>query len=372
MIPIASLVALQIPRPDPLPMAGPSWLFTAVLLLVFFLHILPMNLVLGGSLVTALARLKGKTSSKGNHHLHLSAALARMLPVATALAITFGVATLLFAQIIYGRLLYTSSILLGWYWFAVIPALILAYYGVYYAAFKEGQPARKGLAITWLSTLLFLLVAFIYSNNMSLMLRPQVFQSIYSQAAAGLRLNLDDTTLIPRYFHMILGSLAVTGLFTALLGLVRKRKEKAFAIWATRHGLLLFTGATALNLIIGTWFLLSFSREDLLGFMRTQPLGMTALALGIIFGLSTLGCGVLALHSERPLLLIKATVVTLVLTLLSMIVMRDQIRQAVLATDYIPASWVVPQWTLILLFFCLLVGAGLTIVWMLSALKPRH
>ena len=37
-----------IPQPDPLALPAPAWLLWALLLLTFFLHVIPMNLVLGG------------------------------------------------------------------------------------------------------------------------------------------------------------------------------------------------------------------------------------------------------------------------------------------------------------------------------------
>jgi len=369
MIPISLLLSLQVPRPDPVPMAGPSWLFTLLLLLTFFLHIIPMNLVLGGSIIATASRLKAKRLGTGSHYLALSSLLAKILPIAIAFAITFGVATLLFAQILYGRLLYTSSILMGWYWFAVIPILILAYYGAYLSAFRKSPLEWKGTAAASISAFLFLLIAFFYSNNMSLMLRPETFFATYSAQPKGLSLNLGDPTLLPRFLHMLMGALAVTGLFTALAGIVRQHEEEEFGAWATRHGLLLFAGATALNLFLGTWFLLSFSRDDLLEFMRGQPLGMTALAFGILFGLATLGCGVLALQSPKPALLVKAAAGTLILTLVSMIVLRDRVRQAVTDSDFTPAVWEMPQWPLIFIFFFLLVASVATIGWMVKTLK---
>ena len=371
MIPISLLEATQVPRPDPLPLAGPSWLFTLLLLLTFFLHVLPMNLVIGGSIVAAAARLKARGLGEKSHYFALARLLARILPVSIAFAITFGVATLLFAQVLYGRLLYTSSILMGWYWFAVIPILVLAYYGAYFSAFKEQSSHWKGFSVTAFSALLFLLIAFIYSNNMSLMLHPETFLGKYTARPGGLSMNLADATLPARYLHMVMGALAVTGLFTAVVGLVKQRQEVEFGIWAVRHGLLLFSGATALNMTLGTWFLLSFSPDVLLVFMRNHPLGMASLAFGIIFGLATLGCGVLALHSKQPDLFVKGATATLIFTLSLMLLLRDQIRQAALASVHTPALVEIPQWTAILLFLFLLAASLVTIFWMVNALYSQ-
>ena len=45
--------------------------------------------------------------------------------------INLGVPPLLFAQVLYGRAIYTSSVMIGLRWIAVIPALILAYWLLY-------------------------------------------------------------------------------------------------------------------------------------------------------------------------------------------------------------------------------------------------
>jgi len=50
--------------------------------------------------------------------------LAPMLPVFVSFTVTLGVAALLFVQVIYGNLLYTSSILIGAAWLGVVPLVI--------------------------------------------------------------------------------------------------------------------------------------------------------------------------------------------------------------------------------------------------------
>jgi len=54
-----------------------------------------------------------------------------------------GVAPLLFLQVLYGRLFFTSSILMAGFWLAVVPLLIVAYYCAYVVAFR-GQRTRVG------------------------------------------------------------------------------------------------------------------------------------------------------------------------------------------------------------------------------------
>ena len=57
-------------------------------------------------------------------------------------------APLLFVQVLYGRLFLTSSVLMAWWWLAVVPLVILAYSGAYLLAFrgKALGPRAKAVA----------------------------------------------------------------------------------------------------------------------------------------------------------------------------------------------------------------------------------
>ena len=56
MLPLAT-----IPWPDPLPMPAPFGLAWFLLLLTFFLHLVPMNLAFGGAVIGALLRARRTT-----------------------------------------------------------------------------------------------------------------------------------------------------------------------------------------------------------------------------------------------------------------------------------------------------------------------
>ena len=58
-------------------------------------------------------------------------ALARRLTVVMTYVINLGVPPLLFAQVLYGRALYTSSVLIGAYWISIILLLTLTYWLLY-------------------------------------------------------------------------------------------------------------------------------------------------------------------------------------------------------------------------------------------------
>ncbi len=356
------MLMLTIPAPDPLALPAPPWLLWSLLLLTFFVHLVAMNFVLGGSLIAAVGRLRG-----GEDRVTLTRWIAKAMPVAIATTITFGVAPLLFLQALYGRLFFTSSILMAWLWLAVIPVLILAYYGAYAISFRGG-----GKALVVLVALAFLGISFLYTNNMTLMLHPERFLPLAMTGASGLQLNLADATLLPRWLHMVLGAVAVGGFLIALYGLVRSRREPSEGNWAMRHGGLWFTGATLVNVLTGLWWLIALPRPVLLRFMGQSAVGTIALAAGIVFSFAALAMMFGAVTASSPRTLVKASTVPVGLTLIAMVIARDDVRRSMLAgTDFRITTWVEPQWPAIAVFGVLLVAALVATVWMVTLLVRK-
>lgn len=322
---------MTIPAADPLPLPSPPWLLWSLLLLTFFLHLLAMNFVLGGSILGIAARVRGLTE--------LTQWLRKTMPTMVAAAITFGVAPLLFLQALYGRLFFTSSVLMAWFWLAVVPLLIVAYYCAYALAFRGDRSLIAGLM-----TLIFLAIAFIYTNNMTLMLRADRFLPMFVADARGVQLNLSDPTLVPRYLHMVLGAIAVAGLVIALA-----RISDA----ATRFGAQWFVGATLVNMLTGTWWLLALPRG---------VFGYVALTLGAVCGFVAVLFAMVTWYRSAAALLSLA--------LIAMIVTRDEVRQGMLTVArFVPTTEVAPQWGAIAVFAALLVAALGTTAWMLSLLR---
>jgi hypothetical protein len=355
-----------IPALDPLPLPAPAGLLWSLLMLTFFLHLLPMNFVLGGSLIAALARLRGRDPARP-HHRALAEWLAKAMPVAVAAAVSFGVAPLLFVQTLYGRLFFSSSVVMAWFWLGVIPLLILAYYGSYLLAFRGERLGGSATAVAGIVALFFVAIAFLYSNNMSLMLRPEFFTAKYAASGSGWQLNLGDPTLVPRFLHMLLGALAVAGMAVTHYGLFRLKRDPEFGDWAIRHGTLWFLIPTIFNLLAGAWWLAALPREVMLDFMGRDGAASAVLVLGALLGLTTLLLMAMWVYSPRPQLLARFAGTTLVLTLVAMIFTRDHVRQAMLRRAGFQANgWVAPQWGPIAIFALLLLMALAVIVWMVA------
>ncbi len=367
---MTTMILALIPQADPLPLPAPPWLLWGLLMLTFFLHVLPMNFVLGGSVISVVSRLR---SGGDENHRRLSLWMGKLTPTVVAGAITFGVAPLLFVQTLYGRLLFSGSILMAWFWLAVIPMLILAYYGTYLIAFKEERLGKAAGVVSLVVMLLFLCIGFTYSNNMSMMLRPDTFLTSHRAEARGLHLNLADATLVPRFFHMLLGAIAVAALIVCFYGVAKLKEDEEHARWAIRYGALWFVVPTGLNFLAGLWWLGMLPREVMLRFAGKNVIATGSLTLGALFGLGALIMMTLSINAKQPERLVKGSAWTLALTLVAMLFSRDQVREGMLeiAGFQLP-TWIEPQWGVIAIFAILLVAGLATTVWMaFIVLKPR-
>ncbi|MGA9933088.1 MAG: hypothetical protein WBQ13_19235, partial [Terriglobales bacterium] len=207
---------MPIPYPDPMPLPAPVWLLRTLLLLTFFLHVMFMNCLFGGTTIALVCVLRRKSSA---FSARLAGDLGRLLPSVFAFTITLGVAPLLFLQVMYGQFLYASSILIGVPWLAIIGMVVLAYYGVYFFSMKQQEQKSGTTVVLTLVVLLLATVAFVYSNNFTLMLTPGRWLDLYHSNTGGWNLNWSEPSLLPRYLHFVLGALAVSGLGLVVLGL---------------------------------------------------------------------------------------------------------------------------------------------------------
>ena len=203
------------PAVDPIPLPAPVLLFKGLHILTLALHFISVELLLGGLLAATWLNFHGATRRQdpaAGLRLTAAAALAKRLPVVMTYVINLGVPPLLFAQVLYGRALYTSSVLIGAYWIAVIFLLMACYWLIY--QFAAG--AEKGRAVWWQGLLAWLLagaIAKIYVTNMTLMLRPEVWGQMYATTAGGTHLPPHDPTVLPRWLFMMAGGLWVSGIW---------------------------------------------------------------------------------------------------------------------------------------------------------------
>ncbi|MFY9912965.1 MAG: hypothetical protein WCF22_07230 [Candidatus Sulfotelmatobacter sp.] len=358
---------LPIPYPDPMPLPAPVWLLRTLLLLTFFLHVLFMNCLFGGTAVALVCTMRRKSSP---FSARLAGDIGRMLPSVFAFTITLGVAPLLFLQVMYGQFLYSSSILIGAAWLAIIGMVVLAYYGVYF--FSMNEPGGKTTAVLAVVVLLLASIAFVYSNNFTLMLAPERWPALYRTHANGWNLNWLESSLAPRYLHFVLGALAVSGL--GLMVLALRQREAEYRQWIIDQGFLLFAGATAVNFVVGFWFLAKLSLPERLAFIGGNGFATALLAVGMLLPVAAIAHFVIAKAGRSSKRQMTIGIGCGVLTVAVMIMMRDVLRNLALAPPFDPNQLpTAPQWGIILLFVILFTAGLATLYYMLRkvAVAPR-
>jgi hypothetical protein len=355
-----------LPGPDPAGLPAPVWLLKSLLVLTFVLHLLPMNLILGGSFVAAWGawrggRAGGPDTGLARHRWRAVAGdLARVLPPATAFTITLGIAPLLFLQVLYGQLFYASSILMAWSWLGVIALLLAGYYAAYAFSLGQGKDGGPSVAGAAASALCFSLIAFVFTNNMTLMLRPEAFGPLYAADEHGLHLNVRDPLLGPRFLHFLIASFAFTGLVVAYLGQRRVPADAEAGTWMRAFGTRLFVAATALQLGAGLWFLFALPRP-----VRGLFLGGSAADTAVLW--SAVALAALAVIAVRRSLGAGATAIGL--TVVGMAIVRHRVREATLAPFFSAEALTVNAQTGLFLLFAALLLAGIAVVaWMARAL----
>ena len=340
--------ASLIPTPDSIP--APSWIFLVLDLLLFTLHILVINIVVGGSLIIATSRIFGKEDQPGQT---VHSVLANKLPTSFALGINLGVAPLLFMQVIYGHLFYTSSVLMAVYWILVIPLLIIAYYAAYIHVRKYTSSVMISKVAILITSLLLLYIGFIYVNNMTLMAQPGKWTA-YFENRGGSILNMSDPTLIPRYLHFVVASVAVAGLFIAMVWSMRKKKGVEGADSKIHSALRIFGYATIVQVILGFWFLIAIPADFILQFMGRNIFYSLVLLVGFASGIGAIATAFMS--KLRP------TVIMLLTTIVAMVITRHNLRTLYLGDMFkLETLELSPQYDVLALFLVILI-AGLAAV----------
>lgn len=361
----------QFPAVDPIPLPAPIWLFKLLHNLTFALHLASVELLLGG-LLLGLAFVMIGRMRQSSEMVQASGMLAHRLPTLMAFVINLGVPPLLFAQVLYGRALYTSSVLIGAFWISVILLLMASYYGLYVAA-KRADDHKPWTAPGMAALVFVLTIAFIYSNNMTLMLRPQAWAAMYHASPSGLQLNTGDPTLLPRWFFFITGAFPSTGAVLILLSLrsgiassLRSFLSRCGAV-AMVAGVIVQSGFAYLAFVAQPRSVLSEVMSE--SWYRSFAYGWIATALLLAL------CGLIALlmRMPNPILAIAGALAAF-LNIASTVMVRDGIRDATLRAEGFDV-WnrhVVTNWSVVGLFLVLFVAALAVIAYLISVVASAR
>src|SRR5262249_12157737 len=152
-------------------------------------------------------------------------------------------------------------------WLSFLFSLILGYALLYRHTdlLKQG---RFSVPTGVVSALCLLWLGFLWTNNVTLMLRPDHWSELSSAAPHGGTLNLADPQVVPRFFHMLLAMTAVAGLLLGTAAAFAPESAPFDRTLGRRFGLKLFAYLTIAQLGIGplvVWLQPSDVRAALLG-----------------------------------------------------------------------------------------------------------
>lgn len=369
-----------IPSYQPLPFPVPVWLMQTLLILGFYLHALPMNVVWGGSVAGAVLFFLGRRDTS-SFCFKSARALAVSLPLFISFAITQGIVPLLFLQLLYGPAFYSSSIVMAAPWLGLLAILLVAYYAAYFVIYRvlkgefDAATSVKAAICMLFMSVGFAVIAFLFSNNMTLMLTPEKWLSLYTANPHGMSLNSMEPQLIPRYLHFFVASIAVTGMTLGCFGLYLRRKNTDFSVWLITLGSRIFLVSTLFQIPIGLWFLRALPSPFLAAFM-----GGDHLATGVFAGSMVLMLlAVMATSISSTGGNSRAFTVGLIanaLLILGMIVNRHQLRLMYLNPHVKPDEVAVnTQWDLLAIFLVSTVALIVYLVWLCrlvwSAYHPK-
>lgn len=332
---------MPLPSAEPIGLPAPAWLLQALLVLTFSLHLIPMTLTVGGTLMALYSEVAARLAADGSGYRQLAQRLWRLLPKITSFTITLGVAPLLFVQLVYGKFFYPASVLTAWSWFSVVPLLLVGY-GMLYLQ-SMGNAAGKwrpwaGLA----AALSFLGVLAIYVSTMSLTTEPGVWKEMYAASQSGTHWFLQ----LPRALHVLCGALAMAGGLAAVIG--HGALDAKFGRFARRFGLAWVVVGVVLEVPASLWHMNTLpSRAGLV-----LPLVIAAGGLGLVGLLAFVLAGV---KDRRPSMAWTG-LAGLTLGAVVLAVQRHLVRQATLSPNITTADWKLqPQWDVFGIFAVLLV-----------------
>lgn len=336
-----------IPSILPIDISSPAGLFVFFLTFTFFLHILFVNLTLGGSLLLLTSKYISKVYDK-KHYNTIAEELGYLNTFNISLTVTTGVAPLLFVQTIYGNFFYTSSILLSFKWLFVLVAVILAYYFYYLYKLKPlflKNSGNKRILFIVLSAILFLYVAFMFVSNTLLSMHPEAWKDVY----LGDRAFFDLPTLLPRYIHFVVAATAFCGLFLMVYAKFRKSFSTDLKETMYNFGRKSFFIMTLIQIPVGIWLLLTHEKQIMMLLMGKSTLGtlsfVIALAATIIALLS------IALKKDSLNIIVLLGLVTTIF----MVIVRRVIENGYFSQyQDIYSIQTNPQWSIFLIFVVLL------------------
>lgn len=293
------------------PVPAPLFLVAVLHVLTLVLHWAAMNVLIACAWHLATAR--------ASEHELLRRMTGSITP-ALSLTVTFGVAPLLFLQLIHGERFYASSIFMAWPWLGSLLVLMIGYYAAYAC---DGRMLRGRPMPSWMRALPLLGVAvfgFVITANVALSEHPQVMKGL---GEAGWAMALSETHAVPRFLHQMVGALALGQIFLTIIGHRMRERGHSGGDAFSRRAAKTAVWATVVGILLGGWQLMA-APKDVGG-----ALPGATLTFGILFGLGATAATWWAWKrpGRKPVLF---AVVFGFLTIVCKVVMKLAIRERLL------------------------------------------
>ena len=201
-------INIPVPKDLPLDLPLPEWLLVILLVASFLLHIIFINLMVGGSIVTLWAQIKGLKNKEYDTFAH---EIAKTITVNKSIAVVLGVAPLLSINTLYTIYFYSANALTGFAWIMIIPLVTIAFLLTYlhkytWSTFENNRKLHIGIMA--LAVAIFLFIPLIFLTNVNLMMFPEKWGTVQGFLSALMLPNV-----FPRYLEFLGACVAVTGIF---------------------------------------------------------------------------------------------------------------------------------------------------------------
>jgi len=270
-------VAVQALR-DPFGVPFYPWVFQLLMVLTFALHILFVNLAVGGIGMAVYAHFKGN-----DFYRNLSQTLAKVGTISLSSAIVLGVAPLLFVQVIYDPFWYVSNLLSAWWAMCFLLLITLGFLSLYVFYLKRHKNPQ-GFGMFGIMALGFILLAGAVMSILSVQaMAPGQWLEWYTAngqiATTGTGLYKFE---LGRFIHFIVPGFINIGIFMMLYAWYfqpRADLDQGYLKRVGKVGAKVAKVATMIEIVIGFWWLMAIPTS--LGFMSNPFLWIGAV-LGML------------------------------------------------------------------------------------------
>jgi hypothetical protein len=205
----------------------------------------------------------------------------------------------------------------------------------------------------FLALLLILCVSLVLTSVLATMETPFNWAEYFTNPQ-GTILTFFKATTVPRYLHFLLASMALGGLFAALLAVWPGQFPGGAADRARTLGMKVFTTATLLQMAAGLWWLMALPQDILLRFLGGDVLASGLLLAGVASTVPLLLAG----FAGRP----KSAALWTVVTVFLMAGVRAKLRSLSLAPYFSPGDLDVAGEVSPLVLFLIILVLGLIAV----------